>query len=173
MSVCLIVKLHGVSLKQILHIQLGKYSDLYVCMLPHAVRCLHFLRSLACATVCQSGTATTTSCLTPQSMSDMCLMWSGRKGGHYATRPTVRWVFVCEENWTVSHFTGWSPLYVHTFISLISVIFLCSVDNLGWKRHLSQAERPGLGCCSLERHARDLCTESGWGDGGSDAGDLS
>lgn len=62
-----------------------------------AVGCLHFLQSLACTTVCQSGTATTTSCLRRHNMRDMFLMWFGRRGGHYATRPAVRWVPVCED----------------------------------------------------------------------------
>lgn len=82
------------------------------------VGCRHFLQSLACATVCRSGTTTTTSCLPQHNMSDMFLTWSGRKGGHCATRPTVRWVLVyeepegsqCDEEYSVT------PRIVHTFL---------------------------------------------------------
>lgn len=60
-----------------------------------------------------------------------------------------------------------------SFLSPHFILHLFSVDSLGWERYLSQAEWPGLGCCSVEKSIGILRTEGGWRDGSTDSGDLS
>lgn len=74
-------------------------------------------------------------------------------------------VFACQ---------GWGlnfKSHVHTHKCFSFFPCLC-VDVLGWKWHLSQAEWPGLGRCSLQRGSGSLRAESGPRDGGSHAGEA-
>lgn len=81
-----------------------------------AAGCLRFLQSLVCATVCQSGPTTTTSCLPSLNMSGIFLPWSDRKGGRCVTRPAVRWVLLL---WGCLPDTSqvFSPHITHKFLS--------------------------------------------------------